>query len=627
MLQEHCVDSSIDSFLRQHGQYFSSSDIKKNSLLPFKDHAQLATIVDVLSRKHHHHIVLHMDFPKKWYPLFLEALLHHLTHDNLIHHLRQVELFYLPIENFSYAENMQRTLTDELQRLHEQLTNEEKYIIFAITNTQLLAKKYNKKNMEFIYQPLKKFLSHPKCRFLLLTSAKKYSLLSQRNEQFDFLAITKPSAADVLAIIKKQRSELENFHQIIIPEELLSYAYSLTERYLSTQHTLEKTLLLLDSSAARASAIATTDTHPQLKPVLTTNTMLNVLSDWTHIPVTHLSLNKFKLSEFIHGLQQRIFGQNAALEILSRELQQSQAHLQKNSGPFCSLLFAGPEHCGKKTTARALAEELFKQSNMVFFTQPAASVLDSLLEIKLQQCVVNHRLPLKKVISETPHAIILFENVEQFSPVLLDGLCEILSTGHLYDDEGKQYNFSQAIVILSTTIGANQLLALTKRLALEKDDREIDLMQLVQNEQKQARPSLDQHYSPQELVDEIMPEILAHLPPFLCKHSHLVPFLGLTSDAIENIIRFQLKSLTKMLDTRYEIEFAYAPEIIPYLSHEVLAKTRLENQPINIHKTLRQLCFTIEQTIMNPSDNRNYSRQLFLQLNEHGQMLRCDWIN
>lgn len=624
-LNHTLFDTFHDAFFTQHGQYFSTKQIKKNSAIPFKDHPQLHVVVDILSRKYNHHVVLNVDFSSKMHTPFLEALLHHLAHDNLLHRLSHVELLYLDVDYVIPSEAKRIAIKTDFERLRDQLDAEDTLLIFALTNTTLLSKKTQKAGDGFLYQQFKMFLKHPKCRFLILTNAKKYKQRSYLDDQFDFLHITRPTETDVLSMLKKQRTELEAFHHIIIPEELLTYAYALSERYLSTSNTLEKTLLLLDSSAARTSAIERNDSN-QFKPVMTGNALTGVLSGWTQIPATHLHLNKFKLNEFIQGMRQRIFGQDAALEIIGRELQQAQAHLQQNSGPFCSLLFAGPEHSGKKTAARALADQIFKQSNVLYYTQPSSSSLNSIADIKLQQCHDRHSLPLKKVIRETPHAMIMFENIDQLSPTILDGLFEILSTGYLHDDKANQYNFRQAIVIMSTTVGSNRLFELTESFSEENEMHDMDLMQLVMNEQSQGKLSADQHYSPQELIEEISPDMLAHLPPSICKYSHLVPFLALNHEVIGNIIRLRLKLLGKMLDLRYGIEFGYAPEIIPYLVNEVLMKQKLDNQTINIEKTLKHLYFTIEQTIMNQADNKNRPNQLFLQLNESGQVLRCDWL-
>jgi ATP-dependent Clp protease ATP-binding subunit ClpA len=123
-----------------------------------------------------------------------------------------------------------------------------------------------------------------------------------------------------------------------------------------------------------------------------------------------------------------------------------------------------------------------------------------------------------------------------------------------------------------------------------------------------------------------MPAIINTFSLSLCQHFHLVPFLPLNKKAIEKIIRLKLKILGKQLNARYEVELGYAPEVIRYLTNEVLIKWDSSHQSINPSKALKQLYFCIEQTILNQSNDKNFSNQLFLQLNETGTLLRCDWL-
>jgi len=614
-----------DTFFTQYGKYFSSSDIKKGVALPFKDHPQFPVLVDILSRKNHHHALLCTNFSASMHVRLLEALLQHLAHDHIPYHLRGSELLYLNLENALFTEIKQLSIEKDFEHLRESLNTSDKYLLIALTRTEIFSKEPKKADERFLRRQIETLLTHPKCRVLLITNSKEHSQCSHLEDQFISLQITGPTEADAMTALKQQRLELEQFHHVLIPEELLSEALLLVERYLSTTQTLEKSLLLLDSSAARAGAIEPSDQTSQFKPVLTTSTLLNVLSDWTQIPVTHLQINKFKHSEFTQGLHQRVFGQDTAITILGHELLQAQAHLQQRSGPFSSFLFAGPAHSGKKTTALALVEQLFKQLNVLYFAQPALGH-HTLADVKLQRCLDKQFLPLTDVIQQTPYAVILFETIEKLSTNILDGLQEILSTGYLHDMHGNQYNFKQSIIILSTTVGTNSLAEFAEAFIPDDDLYTMDLMQLVMSDQKQESSRDTHHFSSQEIIEKIMPDITDAFPLSLCQHLHLVPFLPLNKSAIERIIRHKLKVLGKQLDARYGIELGYAPEVIRFLANEVLVKRELDNQTINPEKALKQLYFCVEQAILNQADNQNLSNQLFLQLNETGHLLRCDWL-
>jgi ATP-dependent Clp protease ATP-binding subunit ClpA len=136
-----------------------------------------------------------------------------------------------------------------------------------------------------------------------------------------------------------------------------------------------------------------------------------------------------------------------------------------------------------------------------------------------------------------------------------------------------------------------------------------------QQREHQASASL----SPHEFAQEILPTLTERLPPLLCKHVHVVPFVPLHTTAAENIIKVKIRSLARQLESRYKIELNCAPEITLHLAREALASS--------MDKALKQLYFAVEQAVLHQIDNPNRANQLYLQLNETGRLLRCDWIS
>lgn len=613
-----------ENFFSQHGKFFNSSDNQKQTL-PFKDHPQFPTLVDILSRKNQHHVLLCSELSPTIHILFFEALLQHLAHGHTPVFLRTAELMYLNLDNALVSDIKQLTIEKDFEALRDSLDRSDNYLFVTFMRPDLLSKDAKKADERFLRRQIDTLLAHPKCRFLLMIPAKDYPQYQHLEDQFTCLHLNGPTDTDVMTILKQQRIELEFFHHVLIPEELLTQALLLAERYLSTTHALEKTLLLLDSSAARAGIVDTEDPSHSCKPTLTSTILLSVLSDWTQIPASHLQITQFKHSEFILGLEQRVFGQETALTVLGYELLQAQAHLQHKPGPFSSFLFAGSAHSGKKTAALALVEQLFKQLNVLYFAQPSKGYL-SLNDVKLQRCLDKQFFSLADVIRQTPYAVIMFEKIEQLPSALLDGLQEIVSTGYLHDLNGNQLNFRQSIIILSTTVGAASLAEFAESFIPDDDIYTMDLMQLVMSESKQDGHQKTHHYEPQEIIDKIIPDIADAFPVSLCQHLHVVPFLPLNKMAIEKIIRLKLKVLGKQLHARYGIELGYAPEVIRFLTQEVFMKRDSDNQIINPDKALKQLYFCVEQAILSQPDHKNHSNQLFLQLNETGHLLRCDWL-
>lgn len=617
------MDEFKESFLSQFGKSFTAQENKSNNF-PFKDHPQFTMLVDVLSRKYKHHAVLSVDFPPNIQHFFLEAFAQHLAHEVTPTALRDIGLFYLDLENASIPLTKQKSIEDEFEQLRAALTKSEQFKLFIIPATWLFANENKPTDDRFLRRQVKMLLAHPRCRFIALTEAHA-SCTTELDERFTLIRLNAPTDADMMGILIQQRTELEEFHHVVIPEELLTQAYNLAERFLSTTHTLEHALMLLDSSAARVASQERLDNQSN-KPVLTSGVLLNVLSSWTQIPATSFQMHKFKLNDFTQNMQLRVFGQDLAINIIGQELLQSQANLKRRSGPFCSFLFAGPTHCGKKTLAIAMVEQLFKQPNILFFAQPTLTQT-SLAEMKVQSAIDKRYLSLVEVIQQTPYAVIMFDHIEQASPAILDGLQEIVSTGYLHDADGQQYNFRQAIIILSTAKGTEQLtIANQPSTEIEEDVYTMDLMQLIMSDQKQDKFSPAQHPSGQEIRNKLLPTIADLIPQSLYQHLQFVPFLPLNKDSAEKIIRLKVKLLGKQLDSRYGVEIGYAPEVTRFLASEIVQSQSPEHTIINPDHVLKQLYFCVEQALLNQSDNKMRSNQLFLQLNETGNVLRSEWL-
>lgn len=602
------------SCLLEKGFYSSPSMLKKNPSAPFKDHPQFTVLTDILSRQHRHHAILKPNFPANMYSAFLEALLLFFNNENIPSLLVNAELFYL---NLNTASLMHPAIDTHLQQLNQHIAQANNTVLIALN-----ADNHSLEANHLMLNQVALWSAQPNVRLLVLNPHTE--LFAYQND-FACLELDAPTETDILALLKQQRSELEAYHHIVIPEELLIQAYALAGRYLSTHNTLEKTLILLDSSAARTSAAEPINPANQFKPVLTLTTLLQVLSSWTRIPITHLQLNKFKLPEFTQNMLQHIFGQDAAIHLLAQTLQRSQANLQQHPGPFCSFLFTGPAHTGKKTTALALTQQLFNQVNPLYFLHPLALNANSVNDIRLQRYTDKRFFNLTEVIQQTPYAVLFFENIEQASPYLLDRFFEIVTTGYLHDDNGAQHDFHQAILLFSTTLGSECLADLAQEIHSDHEQQEINLMQLVLNEAKPAAFHPTHEFSPQELTNEILPIINEVLPSAFCQYLHIVPFLPLNKMAIEKIVRLKIKMLSKMLDIKYGVELSYAPEVIRYLVNDVVKKQGKQGHLLDLDKSLKQLYFVVEQSIMSQADNKTRPHQLFLQLNETGQILKCEW--
>ncbi|OGT47139.1 MAG: hypothetical protein A3E83_05125 [Gammaproteobacteria bacterium RIFCSPHIGHO2_12_FULL_41_20] len=601
----------------------------KHSAHPLQNHPQLPLLIDVLSRKEKHHLILVMDFSEKIQLAFLEAFAYYLTTHTPPFALNKMDFFYLDIRQNLFAEKQYQDIDRYSQEILD-TQQQDKCTLLAINQISWLDNK-NLLTSSIYNKLLHQLLHEQQGRIIVITNQHDYQTFLKKHTlpaSFVNLTIVSPSAIEAFGILKFFRDELADFHQVIIPEEILSHAYELAQRYLNHTHALDQALLLLDSSAARTSQVEKGKTTSESKPLVTAATLANVLSNWTGISSAQLQQKIFKLPEFTKEMQQRLFGQDTAIATIGLALQQAHIALQEKSGPYCSFLFAGPAHVGKKTTGYNFAELLFKQPHTCFYANlHASTTATALANIKVRSNKDHRYHVLADVIHATPYAIIFFDNVENASTETLYALEELFSSGSLINQDGQYVDFHQTIIVLATTVGTEHIVELTQSAQNIEQSDAIDLMQLVLSEQHYHKKS-NHPLSSEDIITTLTPILNQRLPSSLLHYLTIVPFFPLDKTASEKIIRIKLRNLAKRLDSQFGIEFSYAPEVIRYLIQETITKEGQQRFSQSIEKTVEQRVYSlVGQLLLTKIDERHRFTQLFLQLNDNGQLLRCEWLN
>ncbi len=608
-------------------QYAYNLSHNKNAPAILKDNPQIPLILDTLGRKQRHHVVLLNSFAEKINLAIMESIAHALSSDFLPKTLRETDVVYFDATRFALCTELPHKIEQEFRILCEQVRASNKRIIFGINH--LLCKE-TENSLSCLENLLKSLLSDEKWRFIVLTSPFRYqectAHLPYINEHFYPIKLSEPGENEILALLKACRNELESFHQILIPEETFAFALFAAKNYLSgPQHCFDKALELLDSGAARASSAERMDPTGQYKPVLTNAILANIVSNWTGIPTSHLQPNKLKSAEFAKAIQRQVYGQESAINLIGSILQHGRIKFQEKSGPLCSFLFAGPQNVGKTQSAYAMAEQLFGHKYaLLHINLDKTHLPSSLTDIKVMtEAPESNGTSLLSAIQQTPYAVVLLENINQATLGAIHLFEDIFTYGYATDSRGNRYDFRNAIIVITTTLGTERILNLTQPQRLHEAAQPMDLLQLVLNEAPtDLAPHTIQHLSTQELCEAIMPTLETLFSPDLLRHLNIVPFVPLDYAAIEKIIRLKLKTFAKQLDTKFGIELSYVPEIIRFLSQEALWRRQHIK---SIDKLLEQHLYTsVAHEILMHAEDKNRPKHLHIQLNDAGQLLRCE---
>ncbi len=581
---------------------------EKVSAQALKDHPQIPVLIDILSRKDNHHVALTDMSSEKIYLAFLESIALHLVESNAPKSLRDIDFMFLDAKRLQLCEENKEKIAKDFTIFCEEIRAINKRIIIALNQFD---------TNSFFEKLLQSILPDTHWRLIILTD-------QAPNSSFIKTKFTEPSDTQLVALLKTFKTELENFHHVLIPDDTFASALSMASHFLTSYSNFDRALELLDSAAGRASTVDYNDHSGQFKAMVTNTTLASVVSSWTQIPISHLHHNAFQTSKFTESIQRRIFGQDAAISTIGSMLQHACIKIHEKPGPLCSFLLVGPIEVGKRSTACAIAEHLFGHKKALLKINLSEN-FHSLSEVKIMT-EDNHGISLLAAIQNTPYAVILMENIHQAPASAFNLFKNIFTQGFALDEHGMKCDFRHAIFVITTSLGADRITTLVESPTTTETNKTLDLMQLVLNEHPQnSAANIHHHLTTQEICDELIPTLEGYFSQTLLQHLHIVPFLPLDYAAYEKIMRIKVKTFAKRLESHFGIELNCAPEVIKFLAHEALwRKTQIKS----MDKMLENYLYSIvANEIVAHAEDKNRPKRLLLQLNDEGQLLRCEFVS
>lgn len=591
------------SILTQYAYDFMA--LRKDITPILVDHLQIPVIMDILSRKENHHILLAGPHSEKIYFALLEGIEARLSDNFVPKSLSGARLIYLDLMRLMAAEEDRDKIKQAFLAFCETIESTQANVIFVINHI----------DDSFLGKHIDAMLANPRYRIILIANHK-------HQKGFVTLTVTEPTEAQLLCVLKSYKAELEDYHHVVIPDETFTSALSMAKHYLPSYSWFDKAFELLDSASARASGIEGYDSSLPFQPAVTRAELASVVSNYTRIPVTHLNNNAFQLSKFVEAVQRRVFGQDAAITMIGSVLQHACIKLQEKRGPLCSFLLAGPAEAGKMTVALAMAEHLFGHKDALIrvnLNEASHSIAD--IKILSEE---SSSTSLLSAIRQTPYAVILMENIQQWPAATFNLFKHIFMHGFAIDNNGNKYDFSHAIFVVTTTLGADRIATLTQAPPVHEANKTLDLMQLVLSDHSQNADFQVQNLSSRELCEELIPLLEGYFSTTLLQYLNIVPFVPIDYSALEKIIRLRVKLFAKRLETHFGIELNYAPEVIKFLAHEALWR-KANIKPLE--KLLEEYLYSaVANEILAHAEDKNRSKRLLLQLNDEGQLLRCEFM-
>jgi ATP-dependent Clp protease ATP-binding subunit ClpC len=404
--------------------------------------------------------------------------------------------------------------------------------------------------------------------------------------RFQPIVVDEPSVEETIEILKGIRQMYEEHHHLVISDEALEAAAQLSSRYVSDRFLPDKAIDLIDESASRVrmykSGAATSakdiykrlklarsnlnlaqeegkpedvrtweleeaDLNEQLKimkssweratsPVVTAEDIAEVVSMWTGVPVMQIAETESKrLLKMEEELCKDIIGQEEAIKSIAKAVRRARAGLKDPKRPIGSFMFLGPTGVGKTELTKALAKFMFGSE-------------EALIQLDMSEFMERHTASrlvgappgyigyddagqLTEALRRRPYSIVVFDEVEKAHPELHNMLLQIMEEGHLSDAKGRQVDFRNAIIVMTTNVGAEDI---RKQTALG--------FQLKRDEKTEERASYEEM---RKKLTESLKKVFR--PEFINRLDSVIVFRSLNKEDIRQIVNLELNKVTMRL--------------------------------------------------------------------------------
>jgi ATP-dependent Clp protease ATP-binding subunit ClpC len=422
--------------------------------------------------------------------------------------------------------------------------------------------------------------------------------------RFQSIMVEEPSVDETLDILRGVRGAYEEHHRLKISDEALDAAVRLSARYVTERFLPDKAIDLIDESSSRVrmykSPIAQTakelmiqlretrqnhavavennryddaedflanqeELERQLErlrttwdrdssPVVSVDDIAEVVSMWTGVPVMQMAQEESeRLLHMEDELRQQIVGQEEAVQAISKAVRRARAGLKDPRRPIGSFIFLGPTGVGKTELTKAMARFLFGSE-------------DALIQLDMSEFMERHSVSrlvgappgyvgyeeagqLTEALRRRPYSIVVFDEVEKAHPEAHHMLLQIMEEGQLSDARGHKVDFRNAIIVMTSNVGAEMIKRQTSIGFTLKRDEEAEEHQAYEEMRKKLMVSLKRVFRPE----------------FINRLDSVIVFRSLNKEDITNIVELELDKVAVRLE-EHELELNATPAALELLA-------------------------------------------------------------
>ncbi|MCB0419752.1 MAG: ATP-dependent Clp protease ATP-binding subunit ClpA [Bdellovibrionales bacterium] len=272
------------------------------------------------------------------------------------------------------------------------------------------------------------------------------------NRRFQKIDVQEPSVEDTMLILNGLKSRYEEFHNVKYSKGAIKAAAELAAKYLHGRKLPDKAIDVIDEVGAQVRIKAKSDEAQ----TISVKDVESVVARMAQVPTASVSSSdRGKLKSLESEIKSQVFGQDMAVEKLVTSIKMSRTGLGKKDKPIGSYLFAGPTGVGKTEVAKQLASNMgvkFHRFDMSEYMEKHA--VSRLVGAPPGYVGYEEGGLLTEAITKDPYSVVLMDEIEKAHPDLLNILLQVMDNGKLTDSNGKEADFTNAILIMTSNAGA-----------------------------------------------------------------------------------------------------------------------------------------------------------------------------